>query len=79
MYDFCKRLLADSYRNPSVFRCAELQSSDLTHHQRPQMATDETRPMDSGDGNPCRKCPSEDGRDGTKPVSVHRYSFGAVS
>ena len=27
--DFCKRLLAISYRNPSVFRCAGLKSLDL--------------------------------------------------
>ena len=33
--DVCKRLIADSYRNPSVFRCSELQLSDLTHHQAP--------------------------------------------
>jgi hypothetical protein len=33
---FYKRLIGDSYRNPSVLRCAELQFSDLTHHQRPR-------------------------------------------
>ena len=32
--DFCKHLIADSYRNPSVFHCAELQLFDLIHHQR---------------------------------------------
>ena len=34
--DVCKRLIADSYLNPSVFRCSELPFSDLTHHQRTQ-------------------------------------------
>jgi len=32
--DFCKPLIADSYRSPSIFRCSELKFSDLslTHH-----------------------------------------------
>ena len=34
--DVCKRLIADSYLNPSVFRCSELPFSDLTHDQRPR-------------------------------------------
>ena len=79
--DNCKRLIADSYHNPSVFRCSELQFPDLTHHRCrpvPPMPTDETRPMDGGDGKPSRKSFSEDGRGGTKPVSDHRYSFYAV-
>ena len=42
------------------------------------MPMDETRPMDSGDGKPDPKSFSEDGRGGTKPVSVHRYSSDAV-
>lgn len=32
------------------------------------MPTDETRPTDSGDGKPSRKCLSEDGRGETKPT-----------
>ena len=42
------------------------------------MPTDETTPMDSGDRKQSRKSFSEDGRDGTEPVSVHGYSFYAV-
>ena len=34
--DFCKHLITDSYRNPSVFRCVELQFSDLTHREYPK-------------------------------------------
>ena len=42
------------------------------------MPADEARPIDSGDGKPSRKYFSEDGRGGTKPVSVRPYSFDAV-
>jgi len=34
--DFRKHLIAYSYRSPSVFPCAELQFSGLTHHQPPR-------------------------------------------
>ena len=34
--DVRKRPIADSYLNPSVFRCSELPFSDLTHHHRTQ-------------------------------------------
>jgi len=32
--DFCKPLIADSYRSPSIFHCSELKFLDLslTHH-----------------------------------------------
>ena len=75
---FCKHLMADSDRYSSVSRCPEVQFSDLTHHHCAPMPTDETRPMDNGDGKPSRKYFSEDGRGNTEPVSVHRYSCDAV-
>ena len=42
------------------------------------MPTDESRPMDGGDGKPSRVSNSEDGKGGTKPVSDHRFSFYAA-
>ena len=65
--DFCKHLITDSYHNPSA---PNYNSLILP---APPMPTDETRPMDSGDGKPSAKYFSEDGKDGTKPVSVHRW------
>ena len=42
------------------------------------MPADETRPMNRADGKADVKGFSEDGRGGTKPVSVHRYSSDAA-
>jgi len=75
--DFCKPLIADSQSICiPLFRTAILWSHPPPV---PWMPTDETRPMDSSNGKPSRKCLSEDGSGGNRPVSIHCYSFEAVS
>lgn len=52
--NFCEHLITDSYHNPSVFCCLELQFSDVTHDEYPKyplMKQDRW-----GNGKPSRKC-----------------------
>ena len=71
--EFCKHLIADSI---AIHLFSVVPNYNSLIPPAPPMPTYETRPMDSGDRKPSTKYFSEDGRDGTKPVSVHRHSFG---